>query len=194
MDASLIGATNDTPSTLNVPSFVQVYICWHGINLLYPRWPMTASMNQAKGTGMRLATWNLWWRFGPWSGRQEAIKSVLSELDADIIALQEVWFTDEMNQAEVLASELGYHFQFVPSPAPQKWQNRINDDTIGIGNAVVSRWPIVSTKTLRLPAGDAIDEGRVAIHTMIDTPHGLVPLTTTHLNVQARSGAGTLEL
>lgn len=107
---------------------------------------------------------------------------VLSELDADVIGLQEVWCTDDENQAALLAAELGYEFAFVPSPAPEKWQRRIDDNTVGIGNAVLSRWPILSTASVCLPAGDAEDEGRIALHVTIDSPHGRVPFMTTQLN------------
>ena len=40
---------------------------------------------------MRVVTWNLWWRFGPWAERQKAIVAVLRELRPDVVGLQEVW-------------------------------------------------------------------------------------------------------
>ncbi|MDX2860114.1 endonuclease/exonuclease/phosphatase family protein, partial [Streptomyces scabiei] len=40
---------------------------------------------------MRVVTWNLWWRFGPWQERQKAILAVLRELRPDAVGLQEVW-------------------------------------------------------------------------------------------------------
>ena len=42
-------------------------------------------------TRLRVATWNVWWRFGPWTERQPAIAETLRRIDADVIALQEVW-------------------------------------------------------------------------------------------------------
>ena len=131
---------------------------------------------------MKLATWNLWWRFGDWQLRRNAILSTLMNLDADVVALQEIWHTDDENLAEWLATELGYHWTFEPSPAPEKWQRRVAGETAGIGNAILSRWPIVSEKTVRLPAGDASDEGRIAIHATIETPYGKLPIACTHLN------------
>ena len=29
---------------------------------------------------MRVATWNLWWRFGPWQARQPAIEATLADI------------------------------------------------------------------------------------------------------------------
>ncbi len=43
---------------------------------------------------MRIVTWNLWWRFGPWEARQRAIEATLAELDADVVCLQETWVAE----------------------------------------------------------------------------------------------------
>ncbi len=56
---------------------------------------------------VRVVTWNLWWRFGDWAARQEAILAVLRETDADVVTLQEVWATPSENLAELIARELG---------------------------------------------------------------------------------------
>lgn len=40
---------------------------------------------------MRVATWNLWWRFGPWEQRRNAVLAVLRDAEPDVIGLQEVW-------------------------------------------------------------------------------------------------------
>lgn len=131
---------------------------------------------------MRVASWNLWWRYGDWQSRRPAIERTLGALDADVIALQEVWHTSTENLAESLAADLGYHCAFAASPAPGKWQRRIGDDSIGIGNAILSRWPIVDERAVRLPSGDAPDEGRMALHAWIESPHGSLPFVCTHLN------------
>jgi len=39
---------------------------------------------------LRVMSWNLWWRFGPWQDRQPAIAAVLAAEGADLIGLQEV--------------------------------------------------------------------------------------------------------
>lgn len=69
---------------------------------------------------MRVVTWNLWWRFGPWAERQKAILAVLRDLRPDVVGLQEVWAdrrTGE-NLAEWLAAELDLHCAWAASPAP----------------------------------------------------------------------------
>jgi endonuclease/exonuclease/phosphatase family metal-dependent hydrolase len=53
---------------------------------------------------------------------------------------------------------------------------------VGCANAVLSRWPIVKVEAIPLPPGDAEDEGRGALGCHIDTPYGLLPFITTHLN------------
>src|SRR5215211_7883893 len=61
------------------------------------------------GYGMiRVATWNVWGRLGPWEGRWPAIVDELRALDADVIALQETWRDEQRTQAHLLADELGY--------------------------------------------------------------------------------------
>ena len=61
-------------------------------------------------TALRVLTWNLWWRFGPWEARQPAILETLRRVDADVVCLQEVWeHGGGANQAADLAGALGYH-------------------------------------------------------------------------------------
>ncbi|MFE1034917.1 endonuclease/exonuclease/phosphatase family protein [Streptomyces sp. NPDC058807] len=139
---------------------------------------------------MRVVTWNLWWRFGPWADRQKAILAVLRELRPDVVGLQEVWSTDDGgNLAAWLADELGLHSAFAACEAPGRWQRRIGDDTVGIGNAVLSRWPVTGRATLRLPAPTELDDGRLAFHARLDAPGHPVPFFTAHLNSGARAGA-----
>jgi len=59
-------------------------------------------------TRLRIATWNLWGRYGPWAERMGPIEASMRAVDADVWALQEVWADDERNQARELASALGY--------------------------------------------------------------------------------------
>jgi endonuclease/exonuclease/phosphatase family metal-dependent hydrolase len=138
---------------------------------------------------MRVMTWNLWWRFGPWEERQQAILTVLRELRPDVIGLQEVWACGAENQAEWLASRLGLHWTWAPSRAPQRWQRRIGNSAVGIGNAVLSRWPITETGRTELPSRPADDDGRLALHARIDAPGHPVPFFTTHLTAATDASA-----
>lgn len=68
------------------------------------------------------------------------------------------------------------------SKRPERWQERIGDTTVDIGNAVLSRWPIVDRSVLPLPVSGGRDDGRLALHALLDAPGYRVPFFTTHLN------------
>ncbi|MGV9450257.1 endonuclease/exonuclease/phosphatase family protein [Streptomyces sp. NPDC003635] len=134
---------------------------------------------------MRVVTWNLWWRFGPWRERQKAIRSVLRDLRPDLVGLQEVWAADGENLAEWLAGELGLHWTWAASPAPERWRRRIGDAPVDIGNAVLSRWPVQATEVLRLPAPGELDDGRLALYART----GPVSFVTAHLTSAPNASA-----
>jgi len=125
-------------------------------------------------------TWNVWWRFGDWEGRERRIARVIEETRPDIVGLQEVWATADENQAERLSTELGLNWAWAPSPAPENFQRRIGDTTMQVGNAILSRSPIVSSVTRNLP-GSSADEGRTALMTVVDAPSGPIAFVTTQL-------------
>ncbi|MET7453799.1 endonuclease/exonuclease/phosphatase family protein [Streptomyces sp. NPDC005574] len=130
---------------------------------------------------MRIVSWNLWWRFGPWAERQKAILAVLRELEPDVVGLQEVWAAGGENLAGWLADELGLHRAWAPSHASERWQRRIGDPSVEVGNAVLSRWPVIEQDVLRLPAPAELDDGRLALYARLAAPHHEVPFFTTHL-------------
>ncbi len=128
-------------------------------------------------TRLRVLTWNLWWRFGPWEDRQPAIAATLAQLDPDVVCLQEVWASrDGERQAEQLAGALGgYH---VVEGVGVGFD--VADHSFG--NAVLSRWPIRSDEVRRLPAPAGLDELRVVVRADIDGPRGPLEVFTTHVN------------
>ena len=128
---------------------------------------------------MKVATWNLWWRFGDWDKRLSAIRSVLGAARPDICGLQEVWLDGNRNVAEELAEELGLHAAWVRSPQPERWHDRLPGCTADIANAILSRWPISERTELRLPAGSSGDASRTALLCIVDAPDGRVPLAIT---------------
>ncbi|AWS43107.1 endonuclease/exonuclease/phosphatase family protein [Streptosporangium sp. 'caverna'] len=131
---------------------------------------------------MRVLTWNVWWRFGPWQARRQAIAATLGELDCDLIGLQEVWAEGQENLAGWLADRLGMHWAWTASDRPGRWHDRLGDTTADVGDAVLSRWPIIDSATLRLPAAGGRDDGHQALHTLVDAPTRPVAFFTTHLN------------
>ncbi|HEY1572536.1 MAG TPA: endonuclease/exonuclease/phosphatase family protein [Pseudonocardiaceae bacterium] len=110
-----------------------------------------------------------------------ALTAVMAELRPDLIGLQEVWARGGQNLAGWLASHLGMHWTWAPSRAPQRWQRRLGDSTVDIGNVVLSRWPITEHDTVELPARPDDDDGRLALYARIDGPTHQVPFFTTHL-------------
>jgi endonuclease/exonuclease/phosphatase family metal-dependent hydrolase len=130
---------------------------------------------------MRVMTWNLWWRFGPWQERRAAIRAVLAEVAPDVVGLQEVWADERENLAESLAEELGLHWAWAESATPHRSQRRIGDPSVRLGNAVLSRWPVLDTRIIRLPGVDTEDE-RLGLHTRLGAPKHEIPFFTTHLS------------
>lgn len=137
----------------------------------------------------RVVTWNTWWRFGSWRARWDAIAAVLGEASPDVVGLQEVWATGEENAADRMARSLGLHWTWVPSPHPQRWQRRLGDDSVAIGNAILSRWPITAATHADLPAGAGVIDGRTVLRADLASPAGMLPFVTTQLSSEAgRSG------
>ena len=131
---------------------------------------------------VRVATWNVWWRFGPWENRARAIQEVLRALDADVCTLQEVWADGHTNLACDLADGLGYDYAWAPSPQSDRWCRRLGVTGVQIGHAILSRWPLSRQAQHPLPPGDDPDEGRLALVAETQTPWGSMPVMTLQLN------------
>jgi len=59
-------------------------------------------------TTMRVATWNLWGRYGPWEDRLPIIEANLRTIDADIVCLQEAWDDETTSQpAQIVPLQAG---------------------------------------------------------------------------------------
>jgi endonuclease/exonuclease/phosphatase family metal-dependent hydrolase len=125
--------------------------------------------------GLRVLTWNLWWRYGPWEARLPAIVESIRRVDADVVALQEVWVADGTSSAQVIAEALGLHVALA---------HLLELDGVGFGNAVLSRWPITRTAVRELPHGPApvADERRLVLMAEVATPREPVQVFSTHLN------------
>ncbi|MCC5952181.1 MAG: endonuclease/exonuclease/phosphatase family protein [Acidimicrobiia bacterium] len=122
---------------------------------------------------MRVLTWNLWWRFGPWQQRAPAIAATVGAARADIVCLQEVWIEDGDSSARQLADHLGFHHVET---------SRIEMEGVGFGNAVLSRWPISSHEMAPLPSPEDLEEFRTVLRADIDGPRGPLQAFSTHLH------------
>src|SRR5262245_3048994 len=132
---------------------------------------------------LRIATWNLWWRFGPWESRQPAIEETMRRVDADVWCLQEVYATrDGDNQVERLAEVLGgYHVAHASRFDLAEFEQ-------SFGNAVLSRWPITGSEMRPLPAPDGLDELRCVLRADVAAPRYPLGLFVTRLNGRVYQG------
>jgi endonuclease/exonuclease/phosphatase family metal-dependent hydrolase len=129
---------------------------------------------------IRVMTWNLWWRFGPWEQRQAAIRDEIVHQQPDVLMLQEVWRSVDGSLAEWLAAECGYHgAETSADDAPTPHAER---HAIGFHNALLSRWPLEQISTVALPGADDEPGHRRLLLADTATPWGRWPLACTHLD------------
>lgn len=132
---------------------------------------------------LRVMTWNLWWRFGDWRRREDAILAVLEAQEPDVVCLQETWawreplgddtFATPEIQAAHLAQRLGWH---VAVNEPLWFTER------AFSNAILSRWPLRVVADETLPRDDHIPPHRRMLVAHAATPWGDWPFMTTHLD------------
>jgi len=133
-------------------------------------------------TRIKVMTWNVWWRFGPWQERAPLIDAVVAAEDPDILCLQEVWDTGDDNQGARLAESRGYDFAFEPV---------LPIDGVTWGMAILSRWPIVETEGLKLvsmPSDDGSRDCR-AMRICVEGPRAEIDVFNTHLSWRPEEGA-----
>jgi endonuclease/exonuclease/phosphatase family metal-dependent hydrolase len=124
---------------------------------------------------LRVATLNIWNRFGPWEQRLEAIRAGVGALAPDLLGLQEVVRLepddgDGLDQAAAIADGFGYHVAYGRA-RDERW----------FGNAVLSRWPIARSHVYELPRVGT-DERRTLLFAEVASPFGAIPFFVTHLN------------
>jgi len=114
---------------------------------------------------MRVMTWNVWGRFGPWERRAAGILRVIGDLAPDVVLLQESWVdASGLQQCAMLGESLGMHH--CCSGADMLFGDW------GSVNAVLSRWPITEHRVTELPALDPAGWGGLALRASIDGPRG----------------------
>ncbi|MGY6501944.1 MAG: endonuclease/exonuclease/phosphatase family protein [Acidimicrobiales bacterium] len=135
--------------------------------------PHTGPYGELIETTVRVLSWNIWWRFGPWEARLPAIAATLARIDPDIVALQEVWDDGTTNQAQLLAEGLGHHHVDA---------SRREHEGVSFGNAILSRWPITDHEWRPLPAPEDAEESRTVLRADVEGPRGTIQVFSTHLN------------
>ena len=122
---------------------------------------------------MRIVTYNIHKGRGM-DGRTsiKRIANVLSELDADIIALQEIFSVcdQQPGQVEVLAWELGFNAFF--------GRTRHHNGR-PYGNAILTRWPILASCEMDISRANR--ERRGCIRADLKTPRGTLHVFNIHM-------------
>ncbi len=135
--------------------------------------PVNPRFGPSLETRLRVVTWNLWGRGGPWEARLDAIAATLRAAQPDVLALQEVWQEGDRNQAALLASGLGFHHVFHGRPTA---------GGVSVGNAILTRWPIAHSEYSALPAPPDLEELRTVVRAHVAGPRGPFDVYCTHLN------------
>ena len=123
---------------------------------------------------IRIITLNLWNDTGHAAQRMEVLVPQLVALQPQLVALQEV--REDLSgrcQADLIAKALRAELHFAP----------VDPHSEGgpIGNAILSRLPILDQSVLSLPTARAGDL-RNAMRCDVQTPHGRMAFINTHLS------------
>ncbi len=125
-------------------------------------------------SSLAVATWNVHAGVGS-DGRYvpERVAQVVAEMDADVVALQEVGERGGPGLRDALVAATGFH-------AVEGWTcKRWGGD---FGNLVLSRFPILEAKRLDLTVAHC--EPRGALDVVIDAPVRPLRLLATHLGLR----------
>lgn len=131
---------------------------------------------------MRVATLNVWGWHGPWRERLGLVRRELAALQPDVVGLQEVVRRDGVCQAAEIADGLGYEIAYAGA---------CEQDGRMLGNALLSRLPILEQQTVPLPVVDV--EPRALLCTVLATPYGRLPVFVTHLDWELDRSAARVE-
>ena len=127
---------------------------------------------------LRVATLNIWNRMGPWDERLAGIARTIAALEPDIFGLQEViQWPGTFEQDAALRDTLKMNVYFGRHP----------ESDFPMGNAIASKHPFARTETFLLPHCGT-DERRSLVFAEVTTPHGKVPVFSTHLNWKLHEG------
>jgi endonuclease/exonuclease/phosphatase family metal-dependent hydrolase len=136
--------------------------------------------HEGPGEIVNVATYNVHRWTGVTGGNRwnpDLATTVISELDADIIALQEVLRPHNGQDPLLeLAKDLGLNLAFVPARIHRHGE---------LGNAILSRWPMTAVFTIDLSFSRF--EHRAAVVTQFQGEHQKLTVVSTHLALVDRT-------
>jgi endonuclease/exonuclease/phosphatase family metal-dependent hydrolase len=142
--------------------------------------PSVPRLQKRMGRTFKAATYNVHrWAGLNGASAPDAARAgfVISELDADVIALQEVLRPfDEEDPLARLADAMHLHMAFVATRVHRRGE---------IGNAILSRWPITSVFSLDLSFSRM--ERRSAVAAQFQSEAGQLSVVATHLALVDRT-------
>jgi endonuclease/exonuclease/phosphatase family metal-dependent hydrolase len=141
--------------------------------------PSTPEATTRKTSELTVLTYNIWHDQRDWPARSAVMFPELSEINPDILGLQEVLqHADLPNQAASIAEELGYQM-FFSSVDPPEQEKRY-------GNAILTRHPIVASSMHKLAP---LNDYRTVAHVVIEIEGRLLDIYNTHLHHTGEGGA-----
>ena len=141
-----------------------------------------SSVNSGMLRRLRVANWNLMWRFESPKKRLPVLCDQLQRLSPDAVAVQEC----SPDQAEALSEALGMEAHFVGAP--------LGRGGAEMGNAVLARVRLTERTHRWLPMVKAEDMRRVAVAARLDCDGAAVWLVSIHLTRTPDAGEIALGL
>ena len=152
---------------------------WILLSLIAFALPASATDQVQAEKALTVVTLNLYHDKEEWPKRRVQIVEELKRLRPDAIALQEVLQHEGLtNQAEWLATQLGYRWHFVSTDPPDRARR--------YGNAILTRHPILKRGQKPL---QPLDDSRTAAFLRIDADGRWVNVYATHLHWTDQGGA-----
>ncbi len=115
-----------------------------------------------------------------WEERKHALVDWFTEIRPDVVALQEVTRSPQLCEATWLAEQTGMDAVYAAA--------YVRSGPSDFGNAVLSRWPIVDSRSLQLTLAGANIEPRGALTVDARVRNRLVSVTSTHLSFRFDEG------
>jgi endonuclease/exonuclease/phosphatase family metal-dependent hydrolase len=111
---------------------------------------------------LRVATLNVWGRYGDWPRRRDVLRQGFEDLQPDLVALQETDVNDDYDQVvDIFGTDLH-----------RVHQSQRNAE--GRGCSIVSRWPLVEVAEIDLCVTDRVDpDDFVGRSTAVELDHPL---------------------